>query len=373
MKKYEIGTLISNELPIFPEPNEFHKELKTQVYAYFKRLGKDPKLPDLNTLYFKYTTIFVGLTSSYYYSLFPIFNSFITFILSSMVLGFFCAQIGLHPLHDSSHFSVTHSPLIWKILGATHDFFNGSSNLVWIYQHMLGHHPYTNIPNADPDISINDPDVRRILPTQEYLERYLGQENIVPFLYGLLALKTRFQDIKIVYFEGKNASIRINPLSTDQTLVFWGGKIFFVLYRIILPWLLIGFFRMSISLIISDLVSSYWLAITFQVNHVTSSVEYIEIPTETSKTTQLIPMDWAELQLKTTQDYAHDSIFWTSLTGGLNYQTVHHIFPNIHQSYYPELAKVCIKICKKFNIDYIVQVSFTFIFLIFHLYLYFNY
>ena len=24
--------------------------------------------------------------------------------------------------------------------------------LVWLYQHMLGHHPYTNIDGADPDI-----------------------------------------------------------------------------------------------------------------------------------------------------------------------------------------------------------------------------
>jgi len=31
------------------------------------------------------------------------------------------------PMHDGSHFSTTHSPLVWKLLGATHDFFNGCS------------------------------------------------------------------------------------------------------------------------------------------------------------------------------------------------------------------------------------------------------
>ena len=61
-------------------------------------------------------------------------------------------QIGLMPMHDSSHFSITHSPTVWRVLGMTHDFFNGSSYLVWLYQHMVGHHPYTNIDGADPDI-----------------------------------------------------------------------------------------------------------------------------------------------------------------------------------------------------------------------------
>ena len=49
-------------------------------------------------------------------------------------------------------FIVTHDPFVWKILSATHDFFNGASHLVWFYQHSFGHHIYTNIDGADPDI-----------------------------------------------------------------------------------------------------------------------------------------------------------------------------------------------------------------------------
>lgn len=56
------------------------------------------------------------------------------------------------PLHDGSHFAITRKPWVWRALGATHDFLNGSSYLVWLYQHMLGHHAYTNIDGADPDI-----------------------------------------------------------------------------------------------------------------------------------------------------------------------------------------------------------------------------
>lgn len=79
------------------------------------------------------------------------------------------------PMHDSSHFSVTHNPKVWKYLGATHDFFNGASYLVWLYQHMLGHHPYTNIDGADPDIVTSEKDIRRIKEVQPWYSFYINQ------------------------------------------------------------------------------------------------------------------------------------------------------------------------------------------------------
>jgi fatty acid desaturase len=78
-------------------------------------------------------------------------------------------------MHDASHFSVTHNPLVWKYLGAGHDFFNGASYLVWLYQHMLGHHPYTNIDGADPDIVTSEKDVRRIKESQPWYSFYINQ------------------------------------------------------------------------------------------------------------------------------------------------------------------------------------------------------
>lgn len=38
------------------------------------------------------------------------------------------------------------------MVGSVHDVFQGASILAWMYQHTLGHHPYTNIDGADPDI-----------------------------------------------------------------------------------------------------------------------------------------------------------------------------------------------------------------------------
>lgn len=223
-----------------------------------------------------------------------------------------------------------------------------------MYQHMLGHHPYTNIAGADPDVMTGDPDVRRIKPQQTWFAHYLHQHIFVPFLYGVLALKVRFQDVSILYVLKKNDNIRINPVTTWHTAMFWGGKAFFVFYRIALPLMMgLSAWKVLALFLINDAISSYWLALTFQVNHVVTEVEW---PEPDGK--GVINMDWAKMQVITTQDYAHGSKFWTSMTGSLNYQAVHHIFPNVSQHYYPEILMYVKTLAKEHNVKYIVKDTF---------------
>jgi len=63
-------------------------------------------------------------------------------------------------------------------------------------------------------------------------------------------------------------------------------------------------------------------------------------------------MDWAEMQICTTLDYAHDSWLTTFFTGALNYQVTHHLFPYISQIHYPEIAPIIREHCKDHNIKY---------------------
>lgn len=69
---------------------------------------------------------------------------------------------------------------------------------------------------------------------------------------------------------------------------------------------------------------SWMLALIFQANHVVSEVEW-PLPNAEG----MMEKDWAQLQVETAQDYCHDSWLATVLTGGLNYQVVHHLFPHV--------------------------------------------
>lgn len=90
---------------------------------------------------------------------------------------------------------------------------------------VLGHHPYTNVEGADPDIITYDRAIRRIKPWQKYHPVYLLQHLYAPVLYCLLGLKIRIEDYSVLMVQKKKGNLRVNPLTFNQKLIFYGGKV----------------------------------------------------------------------------------------------------------------------------------------------------
>lgn len=340
-----VGKLVDNELPVFNEQTSFHKTIRENVYKRLSAAKLDSKNKPI--VWLTYFAIMSSIVIFYYQQFFgSISHSTSLQMLFALIYGFSCAQLCLHTIHDASHFSVSHNPLIWKILGYTHDFVNGASFLVWNYQHVIGHHSYTNIVGADPDISVTKRDFRRILNFQPFYWLYKYQHFYAPMLYCFLAAKTRVQDVVIVYFTKMNGNIPVNPLTFEQHLIFWSGKIFYFLHRLILPFYL-GFPLMNviIMMILSDCVISYWLGFTFQANHV---VEDVELPIKSID----MDTDWAVMQVSATLDYGIKSPLTRFAVGSLNFQTVHHLFPNILQHHYPLIQDIVQNTCEENGIKY---------------------
>lgn len=67
---------------------------------------------------------------------------------------------------------------------------------------------------------------------------------------------------------------------------------------------------------------------------------------------------WAAQQIATTADFAHNSFFWTHVSGGLNYQVVHHLFPGVNHTHYPALAPIIKRIADKYGVKYYAYSSF---------------
>lgn len=57
--------------------------------------------------------------------------------------------------------------------------------------------------------------------------------------------------------------------------------------------------------------------------------------------------------------YAHDSWFWNWISGGLNYQIEHHLFPSICHVHYPMIAPIVKETCKEYGIEYTYYATFT--------------
>jgi len=267
------------------------------------------------------------------------------------------ALICLIPVHEASHASFQgRFPIVSRFFGAWLDYVNGWSYYMWLHQHFLGHHPYTNVSEVDPDVHTNDTDFRRIKSVQPLLSHYRLQQIYAPLMYGLLAVKFRISDIQMLLFTHSNGKIALNPPDALHVINFWLGKACFVAYKFVLPMLFLGVsFKTALYLcIIADCVCSWYLTFSFQVNHVVAPAVWPSV----NKQTGVVDMDWAELQVKSTIDYAHDNKLVAFFTGALNYQVTHHLFPYVSQAYYPQIAPIIRKTCKEFDVPYIVLPTF---------------
>ena len=335
--------------PTFPPMSDFYKTLKVKIENYFIDNKIDPRAPS-EMLIRSAGLIF----SAFYFHYLSVSSEWtLLSLLYAMLSGVVYALICFMPVHEGSHASTGDSPLQWRLLGAVHDFVNGASFYSWCHQHFLGHHPFTNVVDKDsvshdPDTLTANPDIRRIKPNQSWFDHYRYQKYYVPVLYGLLGIKFRINDFLIMFVTRKNGMIEVNPPSQWHLYTFLGGKAFWFTYRILIPAFLIGWYWTLVLFLVSDFITSYTLAFVFQVNHVVPQAEWITVDKETGK----VSMDWAEVQLRTTLDYAHDSYLTTFFTGALNYQVTHHLFPYISQIHYPKIAPIIKEHAKKHNLPY---------------------
>ncbi|XP_015751647.1 PREDICTED: acyl-lipid (8-3)-desaturase-like [Acropora digitifera] len=298
LNKYYVGDLISNEFPTFPELGSFYTTTRDRVQKYFERTNQ----------------------------MFWLRDSILLSCVAAGFMGWFSALSAMVNHHDASHFSVSRSPVMWRVVGHLQDFMIGTSYYVWVYQHIFGHHPYTNIDGVDPDITT---------------AKHLG-------------LRTRIQDISTIFIYKRHRTVRLNEPSTSHLIVLVSSKLFFVLHKIVLPSIILGFWRMVALNLITEIVGNYWLALIIQASHVVSEVEWPQ-PGEDGK----MKRDWAELQVETTQDYATDSWFFNVFTGALNHQTAHHLFPDVNQIYYPQITPIVRQACKEFGVRYNYKDTFT--------------
>jgi fatty acid desaturase len=197
--------------------------------------------------------------------------------------------------------------------------------------------------------------LRRIKGNQKHHWHYQYQYLYAPILYGLLSLKFRISDFNIIFFLKKNGAIRVNNPGLWHTTIFFLGKILFVLNRLVLPHMYGLSLYDNLSLFFgTEFVLSWYLACVFQVNHVVPQVAWPRVDTKTN----MVNMDWARSQVETTIEYGHGCGWTHFFSGGLNYQSVHHLLPFVSQAYYPEIAPIVKKTCSEFGVNYVILPNF---------------
>jgi fatty acid desaturase len=84
----------------------------------------------------------------------------------------------------------------------------------------------------------------------------------------------------------------------------------------------------------------------FGVNHLTEDCTFPDGDLPYDK------RDWAVLQVMTASNFATSSYFWTAISGGLNFQIEHHLFPGINHTHLPAISPIIVQTCKEFGVKY---------------------
>ena len=346
LAKYEVGTVKTTEFPRYEKDNGFYAELCSRVGKYFEETGKDPKgaFPGLARLVLILTCAYFTFMLAYDQT-----QSWLVRILAAQVFGVCQALPLLHSMHDCSHTSLGHSPWGWRIIGRlTMDWIAGASFTSWHNQHVIGHHLYTNVMGVDPDLPVTkEGDLRRVAHEQKWTWVYKFQHVYLLFLYGLLGLKFRIQDI-VGVITAQNGRIRVNQDGlTDH---YWQAvvKVVWFIWRIYVPIFVWGipagqYFALFL---ISEFMTGWFLAFNFQVSHVSPSAVFPSVDEPSFKD------NWAAYQVRTTVDYGHNNAVTAFFCGALNYQIEHHLFPGVSQYHYPAIAPIVKEVCKKHNVNY---------------------
>jgi fatty acid desaturase len=350
LKAYLIGTCVDSEFPQFePDASGFYRTLRERVGAYFAETSQDPK--DQTGMVLRMVPTLVGFVASYW-AMFHASEWWVR-VAAAVSFGLFQGFPLLHAMHDACHCAVGHTQTLWQLWGRLPmDVMAGGSIFSWQHQHVVGHHVYTNVYMADPDLPHVDGDPRYIVSRQVWTWLYRFQHIYMPVLYALLALKMRFDDVAYVWLQGKDGPIRVNWFESPLVRVVLTKGLWFA-WRVVLPLVL---FRTPLAellllFFVSEFTTGWWLAFNFQVSHISDGADFPN-GVDGAHDRDTLPREWAKLQ-------AESSVNWKGgliadfLCGALNYQIEHHLFPSVSQYHYPAIAPIVQKTCKEFGVRYV--------------------
>ena len=137
-------------------------------------------------------------------------------------------------------------------------------------------------------------------------------------------------------------------MSLWDKVIFWVGKATYIAKSLVVPMVVFGWWQGLVGFLIMELVCGSRISWVFQLAHVQQKSGFC---TPDPKT-RIVHEEWAKCQVRTTADFSTNSKWKTWELGGLNFQTIHHLFSNVSHVHYRALQPLVIEVCKRFNIEY---------------------
>jgi len=273
-------------------------------------------------------------------------------LILALFHGFFTALIGLNIAHDAIHGSYSRNPKINKRIGLLFNLI-GANDYMWSISHNIVHHTYTNIPEHDEDI--NQPAILRLEESQKLRWIHRFQHIYALMLYTLSSLSWVFVKDYVKFFQHQLGGHFRRTFPRKEIFRLFAYKAVYYTIFLVIPLVVIdlSWYWIVFGFILSHLVEGFTLAIVFMLAHIIEGTKFPEPDADGT-----LDMAWSELQMHTTSNFAIGNRVVNYLTGGLNFQIEHHLFPKVCHIHYPAISKIVKETSKEHNLPYLEQPTF---------------
>ena len=252
--------------------------------------------------------------------------------------------------HDALHFAMSPRWRVNAMLPYAFPWF--MSPLLWMHQHVIGHHTHPNDPERDPDIRAA-PKLLRHSPATAWRPAYRTQRLRAVLLtaYSLVCLSRNSIRDHVTHAMGWfNDTVPLNFPTRTRRLAHIAGRLAVAWSLYVWPFQAFPFWKALAFAIVPSLILSELFALFSQINHITE---------EGIAGASVGSSNWYEAQALASCNFAPQSYLAFLASGGLNLQIEHHLLPGVNHAHLYRLAPEIRRICERHGVRYQCFPSFT--------------
>jgi linoleoyl-CoA desaturase len=335
---------VSHTITFKPEGEDgFYPTVRSRVSRYFKDQDISPHAN--RAMIFKSLAFVLAFVLLYFLILLGSFQPVERLILA-VLLGLTNACLLMNIGHDALHQAYSSNKKVNHLLGRILDVL-GSNSYLWKIKHNIVHHSHTNIEHYDEDLEIA-PGLIRIKPGDKWNRLIRFQHYYAFFLYGFGPHLRVFKQDYYKFFKKKIGYLDNSPHPKIEyfNLFFYKGLYYTLFIVIPASCLPVSFGQILLGFTLMLFVEGLLLGFIFQLAHYVDNVEVI------APENGELAGSWAAYQMRTTSNFANDNPVINFISGGLNFQIEHHLFPQVCHIHYKAISGIVKKTAVEFQIPY---------------------
>lgn len=333
---------VSDYVPEYAFDTPFEREIKREVFKIVRR-GREFGTPG-----YLMRAVFYCCLLAFLQGVWVKFGSSIGL---AVALGVSQALIGLNVQHDANHGAASRKPWVNDLLGFGADFIGGSKWL-WMSQHWT-HHAYCNHNEKDPDSFSAEPmmlfnDYPLDHPARKFHHKVQALFFLPVLSFYWLSSVFNPQILDLRQRGAQSIGYKMeNDFIKSRRKYAIAIRLLYIYMNCVTPFFFHDANTAIAHILLMGASESLTLSVLFSLSHNFENSDRDPTKDYREKGNKVC---WFKAQVETSSTYG--GFISGCLTGGLNFQVEHHLFPRMCSAWYPYIAPTVREVCKKHGVNY---------------------